>query len=271
MDDDAADEGDLNFAAANPSAKLLALGGEVPPRRMSLGAAAAVAVEDTYHATHHHHHQHHSPQQQQQQQQQRIDYNASKAAELSGLYHKTRQEARRERRRLERRAAKIASLYERAVFDYYEILEEQHRRRKEALLDEERAKKAWLIHALEHPEEVLVPIPRYTGQQHQPSGYRNSSTVAGCGRAEADFFTHTMPHHCRQHHLHRPGAVLSGGFLASIRPTLRTDIGFNRAAWRWQLALTLLRYPSLRRERKHYLRRNGFTPKVPLVFDPTGV
>ena len=187
----------------------------------------------------------------------------------TSIHEVAAKEARRELRRLERSAAAIAALYERAVFDYYALLEDQHARRKAALVAEERAKRAWLVHALEHPEDVLVPIPRhmYTeyGDNRSDASGRVSSPVT------AEDVHHTVPHYCVAQRLHAPGAVLSRGFLASIRPTMRADVARSRAAWRWQLAMTLLRYPQVRRERKHYLRTNGFTPKLPLVFDPTGV
>eukprot|EP00744_Colponema_vietnamica_P007432 GILI01010697.1.p1 GENE.GILI01010697.1~~GILI01010697.1.p1 ORF type:complete len:287 (-),score=53.52 GILI01010697.1:182-1003(-) len=180
------------------------------------------------------------------------------------LVWKSEAELQKERKDKEKLAKAIATLYEIAVADFYEILEIQHETRLEQLRRSERAKKAWLINALEHPDSVLIPLRVWGGSEDGPSSdYLLPEGEAVTNRSMVDGKVPTISSLSK-------GKLLAGSYLASISPKGPKAVARDRACWRWRLALTLMLYPELRRDRKHYLRLNGFTPAKPLSFDPTG-
>ena len=197
----------------------------------------------------------------------------------------------RQQRRTRRKLR--ASLLEEAVFDMHELLEEEGERKQRLLETAERRRKAWLIHALEHPDKVLIPIEVYAdGSFAPPAGLvgmvgeglvsasiGESPLAKRIDAAESSSLLAypTTAELLADLHFNQRGRVLGGGarggtaFLATLDPKGPRNVAYARASWRWRLALTLMLYPSLRADRKHYLRRHGFTPERPLGFDPLGL
>lgn len=146
----------------------------------------------------------------------------------------------------------INTLHKNALSDCYKILEDQHEKQLQQRILVERKMKAWLIHALEHPDSIFIPVRVWGGAK-----------IEG---PNIDYMLEEIEMK-GQHHNNNltKGKLLGASFLSSLDPKASATLSYVRAGFRWRLAFNLLLYPELRRDRKHYLRLNSFTPDKPPI------